>query len=160
MSTKVRLLFVDDEVDFLEYMTKRLELRGIEVTAFSDPEEALAEADERLFDVALVDLKMPGVTGDKLLHMLKERDPFIEVIIITGHGSIQTAFDTSRSGAYEYVLKPCKFDELATAISNAYAKRIKAEETLKAKQVDSLLQRNTGASPWVLLNELNRIKDK
>jgi DNA-binding NtrC family response regulator len=126
MNRRIRLLFVDDEIDFLTYMKKRLERHDLDVVAYPDPTEALENTVGESFDVALLDLKMPGIDGEELLRRLKDRDPRVEIIILTGHGSIESAFRTSREGAHQYLLKPCDFDALVTSIRNAYAKRIKA----------------------------------
>lgn len=127
------MLFVDDEAEFLEYMTRRLTKRGIEVDAFSEPLEALVAAEPGRFDVALLDLKMPVIGGDELLRRLKAKDPHIEVIILTGHGSIESAFETTRAGGYEYLLKPCGIEELIAAIAGARTRRADAHTSRAAK---------------------------
>jgi len=160
MSDKIQLLFVDDEEEFLNYMTKRLLKRDFDVAAYSNPIQALAETEGQTFDVALLDLKMPEMDGEILLSRLKKRDPQVEVIILTGHGTIQSAFSASRSGAYEYLLKPCEFDDLVTAVSSAYAKRIKAEEERKTERVNELVRQAKGMSPLNLLQELKKLKDE
>ena len=159
MSDKVRVLFVDDEEDFLHYMAKRLNMRDLEVSAFTNAVEALETTEGQTFDVALLDLKMPEMDGEVLLQKLKERDPRVEVIILTGHGNIQSAFATSRSGAYEYLLKPCDFEQLVMAISNAYAKRIEALEENKAGRVRELIERSQSMTGLGLLQQLKKIRD-
>ena len=98
MSEKIRLLFVDDEDEFVKYMTKRLTRHEIEVHAYTNPVQALEETAGQSYDVGLLDLKMPKMDGEELLNRLKERDPTIEIIILTGHGSIQIGlpFGTGR----------------------------------------------------------------
>jgi DNA-binding NtrC family response regulator len=159
MTDKIRLLFVDDEDDFLEYMTKRLVRHDLEVVSFNHPVRAIEQTEGQSFDVGLLDLKMPEVDGEELLRRLKKRDPFMEIIILTGHGSIPSAFRASQDGAYEYLLKPCDFDGLVQSICNAYAKRIKALHEEKSKQVDSLLMRALSTSPLDLLRELKKLHD-
>jgi DNA-binding NtrC family response regulator len=124
MSEKIRLLFVDDEEDFVEYMTKRLERHDLEVHAYTSPTEALEGTEGQTHDVGLLDLKMPEMDGEELLGRLKERDPTIEIIILTGHGSVESAFRSAKEGAYEYLLKPCEFDDLVGSINKAYSKRV------------------------------------
>ena len=160
MSDKIRVLFVDDEEDFLKYMAKRLNMRDLEVSAFTDAVEALETTEGQTFDVALLDLKMPEMDGEVLLKKLKERDPRVEVIILTGHGNIQSAFSTSRSGAYEYLLKPCDFEQLVKAISSAYAKRIEALEEKKARRVRELIERAQSMTGLGLLQQLKKIRDE
>jgi len=111
------------------------------------------------FDVALIDLKMPGMDGEELLNKLKERDSTIEVVILTGHGSVKSAASLTRSGAYEYLLKPCELDEIISAISSAYAKRIKAINESKSDKVNEIMEKAIGYSPAELLEELRKINN-
>jgi len=157
MENKIQLLFVDDEEEFVNYTTKRLKRHDLEVHAFTDPEEALEKSKGQSYDVGLLDLKMPRMDGEELLNRLKELDPTIEIIILTGHGSIESAFRSAKVGAYEYLLKPCEFDDLISAINNAYAKRIRALSEEKARQVDELVGSTTGMKPLALLERLKRI---
>ena len=159
MGKKIQLLFVDDEEDFVTYMTKRLERHEIEVHAYTNPVVALEKTAGKRFDVGLLDLKMPEMDGEELLDRLKGRDPTIEIIILTGHGSIESAFRSAKVGAYEYLLKPCDFDGLVKSINNAYAKRIKAASEEKARQVDELMMHASGISPLDLLQRLKQINE-
>ena len=102
---------------------------------------------------------MPEMDGEELLNRLKERDSGMEVIILTGHGSIESAFRSGQSGAYEYLLKPCDFDGLISAINNAYARRIKALSGEKADQVDDLMKQAGGMSPLELFKRLKKVHD-
>jgi DNA-binding NtrC family response regulator len=159
MSRRIQLLFVDDEADFLEFMSMRLRRHDLDVAAFTSGVTALAETEGRQFDVGLLDLKMPEMDGMELLRRLKERDPRMEIIILTGHGSIESAFESGRRDAYEYLLKPCDFDGLVRGISTAYAKRIRALQADKAQRVDSLMKRALSFSPLDLLAELKKVND-
>ncbi len=157
MSQKIQLLFVDDEQDFVKYVTKRLALHDFEIHAYTNPVQALRDTEERQFDVGLLDLKMPEMDGEELLDRLKDRDPGIEIIILTGHGSVESAFRSAQHGAYEYLQKPCEFDALVSSINNAYSKRIKALSADKAKQVDDLMKRAGEMKPLTLLKRLKNI---
>jgi DNA-binding NtrC family response regulator len=159
MSETIRLLIVDDEEGFVHYMAKRLERHDFEVHAFTDPVEALEKTEGRTYDVGILDLKMPQMDGEELLEKLKRRDAHMEIIILTGHGSVQSAFRSAKRGAYEYLLKPCNFDGLVGSVNNAYAKRIKALGREKAEQVDQLLRQAGGMSPLDLLRRLKKIHD-
>ncbi len=159
MDQQIRLLFVDDEADFVEYMQKRLKRHDIEVQSYVDPVEALESTEGVSFDVALLDLKMPGLDGEELLRRLRARDPSLEVIILTGHGSIESAFRTSREGAYEYLQKPCDFDELVRSICSAYAKRITALDAQRAPEVKSLFERMLHSRPVDLLFKLKAMEN-
>lgn len=159
MAERIQLLIVDDEEDFVTYMTKRLELHDFEVHAYTDPLKALERTKGNRYDVGILDLKMPGLDGEELLDRLKERDAQMELIILTGHGSIESAFRTAQHGAYEYLLKPCDFDGLVTSINNAYAKRIKALSREKAADVDRLMKQAGKMKPLDLLKRLKKIHD-
>jgi DNA-binding NtrC family response regulator len=157
MGEKIQLLFVDDEEEFVNYMTKRLQRHELEIHAYTNPVEALEKTEGRTYDVGLLDLMMPEMDGEELLNRLKERDPTIEIIILTGHGSIESAFRSAQVGAYEYLLKPCDFDDLVSSINKAYAKRIRALSVAKAKQVDELMGHAEGMQPLALLQRLKKI---
>ena len=159
MQEKIRLLFVDDEDEFVDYMTRRLKPREIEVHAYTNPVQALEETATQNFDVALLDLKMPKMDGEELLNRLKERDPTIEIIILTGHGSASSAFRSAQEGAFEYLLKPCEFVDLVSAINKAYAKRIKALSGERGRQVDELMQGAGEIQPLTMLDRLKKIRD-
>jgi DNA-binding NtrC family response regulator len=159
MADKIRLLFVDDEEDFVTYMTKRLERHDLEVHAFMNPVRALADTEGQTFDVGLLDLKMPEMDGEELLKRLKRRDPRMEIIILTGHGHVESAFRSAKAGAYEYLLKPCDFDGLVASINTAYAKRIKAISGEKAGRVDDLMKDAGRMSPLALLKKLKSLHD-
>jgi DNA-binding NtrC family response regulator len=156
---EIQLLFVDDEEEFVDYMSRRLKPREIDVHAYTDPVRALKETAKQNFDVALLDLRMPKMDGEELLNRLKERDPTIEIIILTGHGSASSAFRSAQSGAFEYLLKPCEFVDLVSSINKAYAKRIKAVDQERSRQVDELMQHAGEIQPLTMLNRLKKIRD-
>ena len=157
MKKKIKLLFVDDEERFLESTARRLTLRDLEVFSFTNGADALAAAEDNIFDVALLDLKMPGMDGEELLKKLKEHDPSMEVVILTGHGSLRSAVDCTRSGAYGYLQKPCELDAVISAITEAYGNRVKARKAAKAAKVEKLMSKAVGYSPMELLEEIRKI---
>jgi DNA-binding NtrC family response regulator len=158
MTGKIRLMFVDDEEDFVEYMTRNLEGNDLEVHAFKNPVRALKETGGQSFDVGLLDLKMPEMDGEELLKKLKERDPGMEIIILTAHPSIESAFRTSKDGAYEYLSKPCDFDDLLSAINKAYAKRVKNLSRDQSERVNKLMKMAGRLSPLELLKRLKNLR--
>jgi two-component system NtrC family response regulator len=160
MKKQIKLLFVDDEEKFLKGMTERLRLRDIVVHSFDNGPDALEAAKKENFDVALIDLKMPEMDGEELLSKLKQMVPAMEVIILTGHGSEDSAIRTFRGGAYEYLMKPCELDELIHAVSRAYAKRLKAKnQHLKAK-AEAIIASAEGYSPRELLRMLQDLDEE
>ena len=157
MDKKIKLLFVDDEEKFLKSTAERLTLRGLEVFAYTNGQDALDASEQNRFDVAVLDLKMPGIDGEELLQILKEKHPTMEVVILTGHGSIDSAVRSTQQGAYEYLQKPCQLDDLISVISRAYAKRIQAVEAHKAAKVEEVLKNAMSYSPLGLLEALKKI---
>lgn len=129
MGKPIRVLLVDDEEGFRETVAERLTMRGHEVTAVPRAEAALSVVKERSFDVAVVDILMPGMDGIALLDRLKGLLPFLEVIILTGQGSIESAVDAMRKGAYHYLTKPLRLAELEIQIQKAREKSLLARQS-------------------------------
>jgi DNA-binding NtrC family response regulator len=125
MSGKIKLLFVDDEIKFLHSMAKRLELRGFDVTTAESGQDAIAHAEKGRFELAVLDLKMPGIDGKNVLEILKKKHDFIEVIIMTGHGSADAAAECMRLGAFSYLPKPYELEKILEVLRQAYATRLK-----------------------------------
>ncbi len=117
---RIRLLIVDDDETLRETLKRRFEKQGMEVRAAAEP--ALALADPAPCDVALLDLNMPGMSGLELLEKLKQLQPELEAIVLTGHGSIETAIQAMKKGAYDYLTKPFHLPELEIHIQKAYEK--------------------------------------
>lgn len=158
MSDNIRLLIVDDEVRFLKTLKERLELRGFDVTAVTSGERAIETAREAPFDVALLDLKMPGMNGDEVLKVLKAEHPLIEVVILTGHGSVESAVDCTRAGSHSYLQKPCETQQLMEVLKDAYHKRIQRKLDVDKEKVDALLQIAVGESPLGIIRRLKEIE--
>lgn len=118
-SNKVRVLLVDDEEEFLSSAARVLERRGLEVQTAGDGARALQMIEQRGFDVAVLDVKMPGIDGIQLFRRLQKEQPGLPVIILTGHGSIPQAFETSKEGVFDYLAKPFSMDHLALKIKEA-----------------------------------------
>ena len=119
-NNKIDLLIVDDEVQFLESISKSLEARDFNVIAVNRGEKAIESAKKNPIDVALVDLKMPGINGEETLKALKAEHKWLEVVILTGHGTIDSAVECTKIGAHSYLQKPCDLNELLEALKNAY----------------------------------------
>ena len=101
-----KILLVDDEKVFTENMTRLLNNRGYDVTAVDRGEDALQLIEKEKYDVVILDLKMPGIDGIATLKEIKKLDTFTEILILTGHGSIDTATEALKLGAYDYLTKP------------------------------------------------------
>jgi DNA-binding NtrC family response regulator len=127
---KADILLVDDEVVFTTNMSRLLSSRGYQVTPVQNGEDALAALKEKPFDVMVLDLKMPMMDGITTLQEMKKLNLLTEVLILTGHGSMDTAFQAIEMGAYDYVTKPCEIAELVSKIEAAHArKKVKEKKT-------------------------------
>jgi DNA-binding NtrC family response regulator len=118
-----RVLLVDDETIFTKNMAKLLKFRGYEVAAVNSGDAAIRELEQSHFDVIVLDLKMPGMDGIATLKEIMKLGLFTETLILTGHGSIDTALEAMKLGAYDYLTKPCEIDELVAKIEAAWEKK-------------------------------------
>jgi DNA-binding NtrC family response regulator len=128
MPTVPRILVVDDEEAFRMALSERLKVRGLDTTAVGTGREALDEIKKTLYDVILLDIKMPGMNGMEALAEIKKINPFLEVIILTGHASVDAAVEITKLGGYDYLLKPCPLDELLGKIEQAHEKKMAREK--------------------------------
>ena len=159
MKGPIKLLIIDDEAKFLEAVAKRLELRGFEVRKASNGPEALAAANEEKFDLALLDLKMPGMDGDEVLERLKERHEFLEVIILTGHGSLSSAVECTKLGAFGYLPKPYEIDKLTETLKDAYEERLRKKFRADQERYERIGEIAMGRSPLGILRHLKELDD-
>jgi DNA-binding NtrC family response regulator len=118
-----RILLVDDETVFANNMSKLLNRRGYQVTAVNSGDAALQALMNNSFDVMVLDLKMPGMDGIAVLHEMRKLGLFTEVLVLTGHGSIDTALEAIQLGAYDYLTKPCEIAELISKIEAAQERK-------------------------------------
>lgn len=119
MSEKAHILIIDDEKNYLLVLQTLLEDEGYKVTAINDPELALTFLDESEVDVVVTDMKMPKVSGEEVLKRVKKEWPHIPVLIMTAFGSIESAVDVMKYGAFDYITKPFSNDELLLSLHNA-----------------------------------------
>ena len=154
---KINLLLVDDEEEFLESMSTRLSVRDFHVIAVNRGEKALEAARNYPVDIALVDLKMPGIDGEETLKALKKEHKWMEVVILTGHGSVDSAVECTKSGAYLYLQKPCELDQLLDVLKDAYKKRVMNRKAIEEKKMNELLKISQSGSPRDMLRRLKEI---
>ncbi len=121
---KFRVLVVDDEIDFLETIVKRLQARNINVSGVDSGRKALDSLNEQEFDVVILDVKMPGLDGIETLREMKKKKPLVEVIMLTGHASVESGIQGMQLGAFDYVMKPVALDELLEKIRQAYERKL------------------------------------
>lgn len=130
----IKVLLVDDEVSFVETLSKRLALRRLEVLTAASADEALAVLDREQIDVVVLDVRMPGIDGIEATRMIRKAHPAIEVILLTGHASLEASMEGMTMGAFDYLLKPVSIDELMFKIEDADRRR-------------SLREKESGAVP-------------
>jgi len=159
MDKKIKLLIVDDEVAFLDSIAKRLELRDFDVATATNGKAALEAADEDKFDLALVDLKMPGMDGKELLARLKTSHKYLEVIILTGHGSLESAVECTKLGAYGYLPKPYELDQLIDVLKEAYQARLQKKFEQDQKRMETIRKIATGDSALGIMRRLRELDD-
>ncbi len=134
MSEKV--LLVDDETDFLDVMSERMKTRGIDVSTSTSAKEALKLAQDQNFDAVVLDLMMPEMDGIEALTALKEKHPELQIILLTGHGSVEKGVEAMKLGAMDFLEKPIDMNSLTEKIHQARAQKMilvdkKTEQKLK-----------------------------
>ena len=146
---KIRVLLVDDEADFLETLAERLVIRNYDVTTSLSGEDALEKVRGYNFDVVVLDVLMPGIDGIEALREIKNIKPLTEVIMLTGHATVETAIEGMKLGAYDYLMKPCETQDLVMKINKAHERKAEHEERIREAKVSKL-----ETSPMsVLINE-------
>jgi len=135
-----KILLVDDEKIFVDNMVKLLTNRGYNVTGVNSGDSAIRALEERDFDVVVLDLKMPGMDGIATLKEIKKLGLFTETLVLTGHGSIDTALEATKMGAYDYLTKPCGIDELVTKIEGAWKKKDDTQKKDVAEKIQKVVE--------------------
>jgi DNA-binding NtrC family response regulator len=154
---KLRVLFADDERPLQELMRREIPRMGHDVTVCPDGHTALAGIEKNTYDAAILDLRMPGLGGIEVLERLKQAAPETEVIILTGHATLETAIEALRHGAFDYLTKPCKLVELDTLLGRIAEKR---ELTNRALALEGRLRAVEGAPDLIGdTPSMRRVKD-
>ena len=136
------VLLVDDEAPFVETMTKRLAKRKLDVTTALNGQEALKVLDKNPnVEVVILDVKMPGMDGVETLKEIKKRHPLVEVIMLTGHATVETAIEGMKLGALDYMMKPCEMALLMAKVAEAAAKKRSQENKIVAARLKEITSR-------------------
>lgn len=160
MEKKLKLLIVDDEEQFLNSIAERLELRDFFVTKALNGEQALKAAKSDKFDLALLDLKMPGMDGKQVLEVLKKEHKYLEVIMLTGHGSLESAVECTKLGAFGYLPKPYEFDRLIEVLKDAYQERMRKKFESDQERWEKIMSIGAGSSPLAILREMREFDNE
>jgi DNA-binding NtrC family response regulator len=159
MERVIKLLIVDDEKQFLEAIAARLRKRGFDVRAVSSGPEAITVAQQEQFDIALLDLKMPHMDGGQVLNVLKQEHKYLEAIILTGHGSLDSAVEMTKLGAFGYLPKPYELEKLVETLKDAYETRLRKKFAADQEKLEKIMQLATGSSPLAILRQLKDLDD-
>ena len=135
---KTRLLVVDDEEEFLQTLAERLTLRNYDVTTSQSGEDAIEQIKRYLFDVAILDVAMPGMAGIEPLRESKRLKPLTEVIMLTGHATVDSAIEGMKLGAWDYLMKPCNTEDLVNMIDKAHDRKAEQEERIRVDSWPSM----------------------
>jgi DNA-binding NtrC family response regulator len=155
----IRLLLVDDEAELVHYLEKRFSKQGFDVTGVTSGDQALDIAETQVFDMAVVDLKMPGMDGLEVIRGLKDLQPFLQAVVLTGHGTLDTAFQSGREHACRFLEKPFKFERLVKILREAHDRGRQQLRRQFQEELTQLVNR-PGATPHEILEETRRLRDK
>jgi DNA-binding NtrC family response regulator len=128
---EMKIMLVDDEERFLATTQKLLSKKGFDVTTASGGVEALETLNRKNIHVVFLDVKMPGMDGNETLKEIKTRFPLVEVIMLTGHATVESAIDGLKSGATDYLMKPADIEDLIARAREAFTKRERLEEKIR-----------------------------
>lgn len=134
-----KILMIDDEQDFLDVMSERMEARNMVVSTASSAKEGLAKAAAGSFDVVILDLMMPEMDGIETLRVLKEKNPDLEVILLTGHATIKQGIEAMKLGALDLIEKPADMNALTEKIHAAQAKKMVIAEKKNEEMIKKIL---------------------
>ncbi len=144
----------------LDAIATRLRKRGFDVRTATNGQDAIALAKEEKFDIALLDLKMPGMDGSEVLRVLKSEHDFLEAVILTGHGSLESAVQLTKLGAFGYLPKPYELDKLIETLRAAYEVRLKKKFATDETRLRAIVAAASGDSPLGILRKLREIDDE
>jgi response regulator RpfG family c-di-GMP phosphodiesterase len=151
-----RILVVDDEEVIRDILADFLAMEGFEVRTAPDGTAALAELSRGHFDLVLSDLKMPNMGGIELLEAISQTTPQIVTIIMTGFGTVETAIDAMKRGAYDYIMKPFKMEEVVHTVRRGLERRKLSAENLRLKEALSLYKVSEAIAASLSLEEVMR----
>lgn len=132
---KARLLLVDDEEQFVESLSERLSIRDYDVKTSLTGEEAIAKIKNYNFDVVILDVRLPGIEGTEVLRQIKSVKPLIEVIMLTGQGTVEMAIEGMKLGAFDFLMKPCETEDLTVKIDKAHDRKAEQEDRIRTAKI-------------------------
>lgn len=139
-----KVLLVDDEEDFLEIMSERMEARGMEVTTCTSAIEAVEMIKSKTFDAIILDFMMPGMDGFQALKEIKTKHPESQIILLTGHATVEKGVEAMKMGATDFLEKPADMEALEKKIKEASARRMLIVEKETEKRIKDVIRRIGG----------------
>lgn len=134
-----KVLLIDDEVEFLENLSERMRVRGMDVSTADTPDSAVAAMDEGDYDAIVLDLQMPGMDGIEMLKLIKKNHPDMQVILLTGQATLEAGIKAMKLGAMDFMEKPANIDSLTEKIHKAQAKKMVLVEKKSETKVKNIL---------------------
>ncbi|WP_027370287.1 response regulator [Desulfovermiculus halophilus] len=135
---KIRVLVVDDEEQFVQQLAERLRLRDYDVNTALNGDQALNTIQQYNFDVVILDVAMPGIDGIETLREIKNIKPLTEVIMLTGHATVESAIEGMKLGAFDYLIKPTNTEDLVMKVNSAYARKANHEERIRQAKANEI----------------------
>ena len=139
---KIKLLLVDDEKDFIESLAERLQLRDFDVKTALNGDDAIKLVSENEFDVIILDVKMPGKSGIETLKEIKNINQLSQVIMLTGHATVESAIQGMKLGAYDYIMKPTVTEDLINLINKAYKIVEEHRDRIRRAEIDNIVKKH------------------
>ena len=139
---KIKLLLVDDEKDFIESLAERLHLRDFDVRTALNGDDAIKLVSENEFDVIILDVKMPGKSGIETLKEIKNINQLSQVIMLTGHATVESAIQGMKLGAYDYIMKPTVTEDLIKLINKAYKIVEEHRDRIRRAEIDNIVKKH------------------
>jgi DNA-binding NtrC family response regulator len=139
---KIKVLLVDDEKDFIESLAERLQLRDFDVSTALNGDDAFNLIREKEFDVIVLDVKMPGKSGIDTLKEIKNINQLSQVIMLTGHATVESAIQGMKLGAYDYIMKPTVTEDLINLINKAYKIVEEHRDRIRRAEIDNIVKKH------------------
>jgi len=139
-----KILLVDDEEDFINALAERMETRGMKVSTTTSPKDALKMVEEESFDAIVLDLLMPEMNGLEALNIMKQKNPDLQIILLTGHATVEKGIEAMKSGAMDLIEKPADLETLTEKIRKAQAKKM----ILVEKRTEEKIKNIMGSKSW------------
>jgi len=139
---KIKLLLVDDEQDFIESLSERLLLRDFDVKTALNGDDGIKLVSNNDFDIIILDVKMPGKSGIDTLKEIKKINQLSQVIMLTGHATVESAIQGMKLGAYDYIMKPTDTEELIKLIGKAYKIVEEHRDRIRRAEIDNIVKKH------------------